>query len=84
MRRRETERKNGYWSLGSKIKQWGKSATIATTSSLAKETRGFSVADSCRVCSDRRSGEDKYSSGPELTAKLRRVNEEEFLCNECE
>jgi len=51
---------------------------------LAKETRGFSVADSCRVCSDRRSGEDKYSSGPELTAKLRRVNEEGFLCNECE
>jgi len=51
---------------------------------LAKETRGFSVADSGRVCSDRRSGEDKCSSGPELPAKLRKVNEEGFLCNECE
>jgi len=35
-------------------------------SSLNKETRGFSVVDPSRVCSNRRSGEDKCSSSLEL------------------
>jgi len=51
---------------------------------LAKKTRGFSAADSSRVCSNGRSREDKCSSGPELPAKLRRVNEKGFLYNGCE
>jgi len=57
-------------------------ATIAMTSSLAKETRDSSTADAGRVCSDGKSRENKCSGGLELPAKLRRGNEERPLYNE--
>jgi len=65
-RRREIEGKTRIGTIGSKVEQYRgitAIATVATASSLAKETEGPSIVGTDRVCSDERSREDKYKDG---------------------
>jgi len=82
MRRRKIEEAKRAEASGFKVEQHEDTiATDATTSSLAKKTRGFSAINTDRACSNRRGRINEC--GDSIPESVSKVCASELICDGC-